>query len=702
MQHTETPAKAHSHLALWRSHLFICILLVLVLLIAGLVSNFFLQNKQISIFEELQTSMSARAQHQVAALTVWYGGMTTHMDRLTNTDFFRLFATEMDSLDKQARTFLLQKQQNKEPFLGDDKELVEHLESQLPLMRTLLQDFISKTDFLSVTLLYADLQPYLSTISTKETNKPLVLTQEQSTAAKTVVETGKRVVLPLQHTMDGKLSMDILCPIFAPQYLETDQKKAVGVMLFVCNAIGAVQMTTIPRGQERKGEASAIIQKHGKMLERASRDGTLHALPGWTLNDHGVLLLAQRSLAEVGEVYALGLPVPDLPLLVVRDVTGTVFNEQYSEFRQRVLGFAVVATLIAIMFIGMIWWWLVGRRARMVSAEMGQLYQTVNRQNALLLSMNSALSDGLVLSDKDNRVSYANKAFASIVQHDPEVLQGLSSAELFPQECAKDIAQHMAKVMATKTPMVFSLDIPAKSGNNTYYQVVCSPFWDSTSDTIAGTVSVYRDVTDISRAQERVKAMAWQTINVLTRTVEAVDPYLRGQSMHTAQLAQQLVRKMELGEEHEQTVETAATLSEIGIILVPQQIVRKQGRLTPEERSQMERHVDYARDTLAEIDFGLPVVDTIYQMHELLDGSGYPQHLQGTDISLDARILSVANTFCALVRPRSYRQAMSKEKALDILQEKPPKYDPFVVQVLDEFLQTEAGADFLKSLLQKA
>ena len=107
----------------------------------------------------------------------------------------------------------------------------------------------------------------------------------------------------------------------------------------------------------------------------------------------------------------------------------------------------------------------------------------------------------------------------------------------------------------------------------------------------------------------------------------------------------------------------------------------------------------FARDALADIDFGLPVLEAITQMYERLDGSGYPAGLTNGAICEHARILAVANTFCALVRPRSYREAHDTDDALKILSETPPKYDLSVVNALRAFLPTESGRAFMAQLL---
>lgn len=146
------------------------------------------------------------------------------------------------------------------------------------------------------------------------------------------------------------------------------------------------------------------------------------------------------------------------------------------------------------------------------------------------------------------------------------------------------------------------------------------------------------------------------------------------------------------------TLRTAANLSQIGMIQLPKELLTKSGLLTPEERALLQNHVEYAKQALAGVDFGLPVMEAISQMFERMDGSGYPESLDGSAICENARILAVANTFCALVRSRSYRQAHSVDQAMEILSAQPPKYDMQVVEALRQFLLTEPGQSFLALL----
>ena len=175
---------------------------------------------------------------------------------------------------------------------------------------------------------------------------------------------------------------------------------------------------------------------------------------------------------------------------------------------------------------------------------------------------------------------------------------------------------------------------------------------------------------------------------------------LRGQSAFTAQLAVALACGLGHNDaETLATLRTAANLSHVGMIQLPKELLTKTGALSVAERALLKKHVEFAREALADIDFGLPVLEAITQMYERLDGSGYPVGLSNGAICGHARILAVAYTFCALVRPRSYREAHDTDNALDILAETPPKYDISVVDALRVYLGTESGKAFMAQLL---
>jgi len=129
---------------------------------------------------------------------------------------------------------------------------------------------------------------------------------------------------------------------------------------------------------------------------------------------------------------------------------------------------------------------------------------------------------------------------------------------------------------------------------------------------------------------------------------------------------------------------------------VPNEILTKPGKLTDEEMATMEEHVEHAYRILKDIDIEEGVLLAIYQMNERIDGSGYPKKLRYDEIILPARILSVLNVFCAMIRPRAYRGAKEPVQALDILGSESTKFDAAVVDALGNVIKTPAGEKLLE------
>ena len=124
----------------------------------------------------------------------------------------------------------------------------------------------------------------------------------------------------------------------------------------------------------------------------------------------------------------------------------------------------------------------------------------------------------------------------------------------------------------------------------------------------------------------------------------------------------------------------ASQIHDLGKIAVPAEILSKPGRLTEPEFSLIKTHPRAAHDILKDIEFPWPIADIVFQHHERLDGSGYPQGLSGGEILLEARILAVADVVEAMSSHRPYRPALSPEKAREeIAKGHGVIYDPAVV-----------------------
>ncbi len=124
----------------------------------------------------------------------------------------------------------------------------------------------------------------------------------------------------------------------------------------------------------------------------------------------------------------------------------------------------------------------------------------------------------------------------------------------------------------------------------------------------------------------------------------------------------------------------AGLVHDIGKIHVPAELLSKPGRLSELEFSVIKTHSQAGYEILMDVEFPWPIAETVLQHHERLDGSGYPSGLKGAEISLEAKIIAVADVVEAMSSHRPYRPALGVDKALEeISQNKGKLYDADVV-----------------------
>ncbi|MBI4390680.1 MAG: response regulator [candidate division NC10 bacterium] len=170
----------------------------------------------------------------------------------------------------------------------------------------------------------------------------------------------------------------------------------------------------------------------------------------------------------------------------------------------------------------------------------------------------------------------------------------------------------------------------------------------------------------VKRLNDRLEN-AENVLFALANAIEAKDPYTEGHIFRVATLALKLGRRLALSAEHQESLWKGGILHDIGKIGVPDAILNKAGRLTPEEIAQMQVHVVVGEricQPLRSIRYLLPV---IRHHHEKFNGSGYPDGLRGETIPITARIVGIVDMYDALVTDRPYRPRLSREEAFAIL-----------------------------------
>jgi putative nucleotidyltransferase with HDIG domain len=174
-----------------------------------------------------------------------------------------------------------------------------------------------------------------------------------------------------------------------------------------------------------------------------------------------------------------------------------------------------------------------------------------------------------------------------------------------------------------------------------------------------------------------------EVLRMFARAIDERNPYTRGHSERVARYCEEMGKSLGFDEESLRLVRRAALLHDVGKLLLPESIVRKEERLNDEELELMRTHVARAEAMVRRVAGLEGVAPLVRHHHERCDGSGYPDRVQGADLPLAAHVLIVANAFDIMTSDRSYRQAASLFHALRVLQEEAgTKYDRRAVQAL--------------------
>ncbi len=639
--------------------------------------------------EALKQRQDTLSTGYVQAINTWLVGVKESGERLINADMFRLFASNVNDLGGDASLLFVDPNR----AVPDQRQDVSDLAAQMPLMQKTLSDFANYSEFTEARIINSRLETYIDTASSIAP-----LSESQKTCASRTLDTGQISYAPLQSTANG-LAMDIFMPILPPQ--ADPDTKPVAVLLLTKMVTGKLFELLKPANASDTDTVTILVQYDGKRAQEISPWGA-QALR--SLEDAGEFAAGEdipfgkHDSLRQGVVYSLGKKVPGLSWWIFQEIDYNKAREGFDSDTLTIIGIAVLFTVVLGLLVSVLWWWLIGRENKERANEFKDLLSVIDEQKELLDGINSTIADLISLTDDKGVIQYANRAFAEAVGRPVEEVVGLDIPALFGFDTGKRLIGSDHQVLMSGESVVVNEVIFLRSQKH-HFQIMKAPLAPIAGRSAKGIVSVYRDISALVEAEERSQRVVQQTISALVRTIEETDPYLAGHSRFMATLSGQLAKALCLSDSDIATVEAAANLSQIGKMFVPKEILTKPGALTDEEKRIMEGHVEHSRRVLQNIEFDLPIVDAIYQMNERVDGTGYPRHLSGNEISIFGRLLAVTNAFTAMVRPRSYRAALEVEKILQILKEQASfHYDTAIVDALSDFLETPAGERLLRSL----
>jgi PAS domain S-box-containing protein len=331
--------------------------------------------------------------------------------------------------------------------------------------------------------------------------------------------------------------------------------------------------------------------------------------------------------------------------------------------------------------------------------------------------------DAIIGMDAHCVITSWNPAAEKIFGYSKSEAIGKPIEFLLPPERVDKEKFILNKILRGETVTHFEMERICKGGRRIVVSATVSPIFDS-SGKVIGASKIARDITSQFEArqilaiankelafqnEEKAKRVAelviaevekakraaelaiinarlqkslLEAIDIAMQLVELRDPYTVGHERHMGDLARAIGMEMGLDAHRQQGLMSAGYLHDIGKIIVPMEILSKPGKLSLEEYNLVKNHVQAGYDLLKDVVFPWAIARPVLEHHERLDGSGYPHGLIGDQISLEGRILAVADTMEAMTSHRPYRASLGIERALAEIEGGRGKiYDEEVVDV---------------------
>lgn len=198
------------------------------------------------------------------------------------------------------------------------------------------------------------------------------------------------------------------------------------------------------------------------------------------------------------------------------------------------------------------------------------------------------------------------------------------------------------------------------------FQYILKPFEpDELKIAVEKGIEKYLLATDNKLYYNELRELFYKTIRAISNALDTRDAYTNGHSIRVTLYSMILARKLDLDKSFLEDIEIAGLLHDIGKIVMPQNILCKNGKLTDEEFTIMKSHPVIGEKIVINIKKLQAISNWVKAHHEKWDGKGYPDGLRGNDIPLAGRIIALADTYDAMTSTRTYRKALSHEIAME-------------------------------------
>lgn len=367
--------------------------------------------------------------------------------------------------------------------------------------------------------------------------------------------------------------------------------------------------------------------------------------------------------------------------------------------------FSMACALLALICgIVAAWWYGSSRRATLLSQQTAKLAAYSMAQERMLRVVSDNQPEPIFIADTRKLIHFANVKTAERFKIKVNDIIGKSMAGLMGADLARTYAEANETALSshqtlTRTHRVGG-GLEARTYSSTHVPLEHIPL-EGLQYPTPGVLVVDEDVTAVVTEKERRERILHQLINTLVRLVDARDPYSSNHSQAVSITAREVAQSLGLSPVLTETARIAGKIMNIGKVMVPSEILTRKRTLEGDELQIVREGLSRSVALLQGIEFDGPVVNTLRQSAERVDGTG-PLGLKGEEILITARIIAAANSFVGMISPRAYRNALSVELATGtLLQNVDTQFDRKVVVALINFVENKKGREALLKLVEQ-
>ena len=429
----------------------------------------------------------------------------------------------------------------------------------------------------------------------------------------------------------------------------------------------------------------------GRPLERRSEADADHLAEAAAVDRPGAIGILRDYRDE--PVLFTSRTLPHVPWILVEKIDRTEALAN-SDVRANRLLFLFAVSILAVggTFIA-VWRHGASVRANEAADRYRATARELDHQKRLLTLVTDSVPDSIFIVGPDAKLTFANKSLGDRFGIAAGDLNGKTLASVFGPEEARRYADATTAAAASNGAVIARTD---RSGDGPTLHVS-----QTRSVTLArggsrrsGVLVLDSDITEVVRVREKHEAMLQRLVTTLVKIVDQRDPSAVGQSERVAAISAEIAREMKLDALAVETAATAGRLVNFWKVLVPSDVLTRPGPLSDNEANASRQAALKWADFVDGIGFDGPVAETLRQVHEHHNGSGWPKHLREGQVLIAAQIVALANQVVAMTSDRAYRKGADiADVARLIAQDAGRRYHPGVVAAFLNALENGGGRE---------